>query len=57
MNKIFMFHQTTIFSFKLIDEWPNWPGKWLNIFGERVQEKLIFQKYLKKKLKNQNIRC
>ena len=31
-------------AFKLIDSWPNWPGKWLNIFGERVQVKRIFQK-------------
>ena len=22
-------------AFKLIDSWPNWPGKWANIFGEK----------------------
>ena len=29
-------------AYKLIEEWPTWPGKWLNIFGASlVQEKLI----------------
>ena len=32
MNKIFLF-QVIIFSFRLIDSWPNWSGKWLNIFN------------------------
>ena len=38
-------------AYKLIESWPNWSEKWLNIFGESIQAKLICQKYLKKKLK------
>ena len=37
--------QNNFSAFKLIDSWPNWPGKWLNIFGEKGLEKLILQKY------------
>ena len=28
-------------AYKLIESWPNWPGKWLNIFGDLDQEKRI----------------
>ena len=45
MNKTILYQVITILHLKLIDSWPNWPGKWLNIFGEKVQEKPIFQKY------------
>ena len=38
-------------AFKLIDEWPNWPGKWLNIFGERGSGKTHLTKILEKKIK------
>ena len=38
-------------AFKLIDEWPNWPGKWLNIFGERGSGKTHLSKILEKKIK------
>ena len=41
-------------AFKLIDDWPNWPGKWLNIFGESGSEKL-FIKYFKKELTKLNL--
>ena len=37
-------------AYKLIDSWPNWSGKWLNIFGSSDQEKHIFQKILEKKI-------
>ena len=36
-------------AFKLIDEWPNWPGKWLNIFGERGSGKTHLSKIFEKK--------
>ena len=38
-------------AFKLIDEWPNWPGKWVNIFGERGSGKTHLSKILEKKIK------
>ena len=28
-------------AFKLIEDWPNWPGKWLNIFGFEVLENTL----------------
>ncbi len=38
-------------AFKLIDDWPNWPGKWLNIFGESGSGKTHLTKILEKKNK------
>ena len=38
-------------AFKLIDSWPNWPGKWLNIFGESGSGKTHLSKILEKKIK------
>ena len=32
-------------AYKLIESWPTWPGKWLNIFGDLVLAKLTYQKY------------
>ena len=37
-------------AFKLIDSWPNWPGKWLNIFGENGSGKTHLSKILEKKI-------
>ena len=37
-------------AFKLIDSWPNWPGKWLNIFGEDGSGKTHLSKILEKKI-------
>ena len=37
-------------AFKLIDDWPNWPGKWLNIFGENGSGKTHLSKILEKKI-------
>ena len=37
-------------AFKLIDDWPNWPGKWLNIFGESGSGKTHLSKILEKKI-------
>ena len=38
-------------AFKLIDSWPNWPGKWLNIFGEQGSGKTHLSKILERKIK------
>ena len=38
-------------AYKLIDGWPNWPGKWLNIFGEQGSGKTHLAKILEKKIK------
>ena len=37
-------------AFRLIDSWPNWPGKWLNIFGETGSGKTHISKILEKKI-------
>ena len=40
-------------AYKLIDSWPNWPGKWLNIFGESGSwENSSFKNIRKKNKKN-----
>ena len=38
-------------AYQLIDGWPNWPGKWLNIFGENGSGKTHLAKILEKKIK------
>ena len=42
-------------AFKLIESWPNWPGKWLNIFGESGSGKTHLSKILEKKIKKLKI--
>ena len=37
-------------AFKLIEDWPNWPGKWLNIFGETGSGKTHLSKILERKI-------
>ena len=37
-------------AYKLIEEWPVWPGKWLNIFGSSGSGKTHLAKILKKKI-------
>ena len=37
-------------AFKLIESWPNWPGKWLNIFGDSGSGKTHLSKILEKKI-------
>ena len=37
-------------AYKLIDDWPNWPGKWLNIFGESGSGKTHLTKILERKI-------
>jgi chromosomal replication initiation ATPase DnaA len=36
-------------AYKLIEEWPIWPGKWLNIFGASGSGKTHLSKILEKK--------
>ena len=38
-------------AYRLIESWPNWPGKWLNIFGASDSGKTHLAKILKKKIK------
>ena len=35
-------------AYKLIESWPNWPGKWLNIFGSKGSGKTHLSKILEK---------
>ena len=37
-------------AFKLIEDWPTWPGKWLNIFGAPGSGKTHLAKILEKKI-------
>ena len=37
-------------AFKLIESWPTWPGKWLNIFGDSGSGKTHLSKILEKKI-------
>ena len=42
-------------AFKLIDGWPDWPGKWLNIYGEKGSGKTHLSKILENKIKKTKI--
>ncbi len=37
-------------AYRLIESWPTWPGKWLNIFGARGSGKTHLAKILEKKI-------
>ena len=39
-------------AYKLIESWPSWPGKWLNIFGTSGSGKTHLSKILEKKIDN-----
>ena len=39
-------------AYKLIEGWPTWPGKWLNIFGASGSGKTQLAKILEKKINN-----
>ena len=39
-------------AYKLIESWPNWSGKWLNVFGDTGSGKTHLTKILEKNLKN-----
>ena len=38
-------------AYKLVEDWPNWPGKWLNIFGSQGSGKTHLAKILEKRIK------
>ena len=42
-------------AYKLIENWPSWPGKWLNIFGAPGSGKTHLAKILEKKIKKTKI--
>ena len=44
-------------AYKLIESWPKWPGKWVNVFGESGSGKTHLSKILEKNKKNKDIRC
>ena len=46
-----MFQLITSQAYKLIESWPNWPGKWLNVFGEKGCGKDSFIKNFRKENK------
>ena len=37
-------------AYKLIESWPNWPGNWLNVYGESGSGKTHLSKILEKKI-------
>ncbi len=39
-------------AYKLVESWPSWPGKWLNIFGASGSGKTHLAKILEKKIDN-----
>ena len=49
LNKIFLF-QNNFSAYKLIEYWPAWPGKCLNIFGASGSGKTHLAKILEKKI-------
>ena len=42
-------------AFKLLEEWPDWPGRWLNIYGEKGSGKTHLSKILRNKIKNSRL--
>ena len=42
-------------AYKLIESWPNWSGKWLNIYGTTGSGKTHLSKILEKKIKKTKI--
>ena len=42
-------------AYKLIESWPNWAGKWLNVFGDTGCGKTHLSKILEKKIKKVKI--
>ena len=37
-------------AYKLIEGWPNWPGKWINVYGTKGSGKTHLSKILEKKI-------
>ena len=46
----FYVSQNNFSAYKLIESWPDWPGKWLNIFGASGSGKTHLSKILEKKI-------
>ncbi len=46
----FFVSSNNFLAYKLIEEWPIWPGKWLNIFGAPGSGKTHLAKILEKKI-------
>ncbi len=42
-------------AYKLVESWPSWPGKWLNIFGASGSGKTHLSIILKKKIKRSKL--
>ena len=42
-------------AYKLIENWPNWPSRWLNVYGVSGSGKTHLSKILEKKIKKINI--
>ncbi len=42
-------------AYKLVESWPTWPGKWLNIFGATGSGKTHLSKILEKKIKRSKL--
>ncbi|MDC0488988.1 DnaA/Hda family protein [Pelagibacteraceae bacterium] len=42
-------------AYKLIESWPKWPSKWLNVFGETGSGKTHLSKILERKIKNTKV--
>ena len=47
----FFVSSNNFFAYKLLESWPRWPGKWLNIFGASGSGKTHLAKILEKKIK------
>ena len=55
-NKQDFFVSNNNFSaYKLVESWPKWPGKWLNIFGTSGSGKTHLAKILEQKIKKINL--
>ena len=42
-------------AYRLIESWPNWPDKWVNIFGPKGSGKTHLSNILKKKINSVQI--
>ena len=48
----FYVSKNNFLAYKLIEDWPNWSSKWLNVFGVSGSGKTHLSKILEKKIKN-----
>ena len=47
----FFVSENNFSAYKLIESWPNWPGKWVNLFGTKGSGKTHLSKILEKRIK------